>query len=598
MPAGADTPAGASRGVRLLLARVGGWRSGLLLRGYGLCLLFTTLHQYHWNVQAESRSLVLTGEVLRAHLAGRPLEEHLVTLAALALVAAGGRVAVVLFAAVAVSVLVRLNMADPWLFPAVEYVLFALLPWLAVAVVLAEVVRARRTGTAADLAARHVDGAVVSVFRAGLLTTMCFVVLHKLNADFMNAATSCENVITRWLEENWGALGAFVRHRASPVGTVLIEGSVPLVLLAWPAAGIVLTSGFFLILSLVGAPSTGGIVMVMAWAFFRDEDAALVRRRAPWVWVAAAAASVVLLALLLPRYQGTAMSRELIALVVLMAVWPGVAAGVVATERWRDRRAGRSTAAVPAAEPAGARWVRRAVPAVAVVLLVANGLTPYLGLRFNYAFAMWSNLRVDAHRWNSWVVPAWVRLRPVDAHFVDVQEVELLRSTVAIFGEDVVPRARFLGTLQPALGRPDVDLDLDVGRGDWRFTFTGTLADPVLAETLARLAADPPPAPEDTVTVHRARATLAPLAQASGADSPYERRLEPALFSTTAFRQLAEQARHVGQSLTLRLAYRGRTINFSDTLRDASFQTFVVGLAENNLFPPKLQHDGPQRCFH
>jgi hypothetical protein len=376
----------------------------------------------------------------------------------------------------------------------------------------------------------------------------------------------------------------------------MIEGAIPLVLLAWPALGIVLCSGFLLILSLVGAPSTGGIVLVMSWAFFRHEDAALVRRWTPWVWWAAGVSSIAVLAALLPRYQGTAMSRELIVLVVLMAVWPGECAALVAAERWRLRRAPGGPSVVA---PAGAPWVRRGVLSLAIVLFLANGLTPYLGLRFNYAFAMWSNLRVDEYRWNSWVVPAWVQVRRADDHFVDVQEVELLRSTVEIFAEEAVPRGHFLGTLRSALGRSDVDVDLDASLGDWRFAFAGTMSDPVVAAMLERLAAQPPVAPDDTVRVHRARALLAPMAGPPGGDgSPYERRLEPALFSTTAFRQLAEQARHVGQSLNLRLAYRGQTRRFADTLAQPEFQAFVDGLEEDNLFPPKLQHRGPQRCFH
>jgi hypothetical protein len=116
---------------------------------------------------------------------------------------------------------------------------------------------------------------------------------------------------------------------------------------------------------------------------------------------------------------------------------------------------------------------------------------------------------------------------------------------------------------------------------------------------LARLAAEPPAAGDDTITVHHADAILAPMAQAPGDDgSPYERRLEPALFSTTAFRQLAALARRQGQRLDLRLAYAGQTLHFADTLASPEFQAFVDGLAENNLFPPKLQRVGAQRCFH
>lgn len=34
-----------------------------------------------------------------------------------------------------------------------------------------------------------------------------------------------------------------------------------------------------------------------------------------------------------------------------------------------------------------------------------NGFAPYLSLKFNYSFAMLSNLRVDDARWNHLVIP-------------------------------------------------------------------------------------------------------------------------------------------------------------------------------------------------
>jgi len=54
---------------------------------------------------------------------------------------------------------------------------------------------------------------------------------------------------------------------------------------------------------------------------------------------------------------------------------------------------------IPAAGPG--RWVVWAV--VAVWLL--NGFSPYLGLKFNYSFAMLANLRVDNARCNHLLIP-------------------------------------------------------------------------------------------------------------------------------------------------------------------------------------------------
>ncbi len=51
-----------------------------------------------------------------------------------------------------------------------------------------------------------------------------------------------------------------------------------------------------------------------------------------------------------------------------------------------------------------------------VALLLVNGFSPYLGLKFNYSFAMLSNLRVDDARWNHFFMPKWLRLTSHDGH--------------------------------------------------------------------------------------------------------------------------------------------------------------------------------------
>ncbi|MBZ5710194.1 hypothetical protein K7C98_13090, partial [Nannocystis pusilla] len=51
------------------------------------------------------------------------------------------------------------------------------------------------------------------------------------------------------------------------------------------------------------------------------------------------------------------------------------------------------------------------------------GLSPYLGLKYRYSFAMLSNLRVDDARWNSLIMPRWIRLTRHDP-FVHVLRVQ------------------------------------------------------------------------------------------------------------------------------------------------------------------------------
>ena len=47
----------------------------------------------------------------------------------------------------------------------------------------------------------------------------------------------------------------------------------------------------------------------------------------------------------------------------------------------------------------------RGLACVSSLLFLANCLSPQLGLRHEYSFAMFSNLRADEHRWNSLVFP-------------------------------------------------------------------------------------------------------------------------------------------------------------------------------------------------
>ena len=49
-----------------------------------------------------------------------------------------------------------------------------------------------------------------------------------------------------------------------------------------------------------------------------------------------------------------------------------------------------------------------------ILILTINGFAPYLGLKFNYSFAMLSNLRVDDARWNHLFVPKGLRISEHD----------------------------------------------------------------------------------------------------------------------------------------------------------------------------------------
>ena len=129
------------------------------------------------------------------------------------------------------------------------------------------------------------------------------------------------------------------------------------------------------------------------------------------------------------------------------------------------------------------------------VVLFLNGAAPYLGMKFEYSFAMLSNLRVDDARWNHVLVPRWVRLTKNDA-FVHLRK----------FRVDQPPstRAKAIKPLSPALhvpwvvadrlnelrqSQPGANLELDLTFAGRAFSFAGRADDPAVKQWLATLPA-------------------------------------------------------------------------------------------------------------
>ncbi len=85
---------------------------------------------------------------------------------------------------------------------------------------------------------------------------------------------------------------------------------------------------------------------------------------------------------------------------------------------------------------------RMALHAIVLALAVFNGLCPYLGLKTQGSFTMFSNLRTEAGHWNHLIVPASVRL--IDGYqddLVEIKEVNDKRLTLDFVNRDcLTPR--------------------------------------------------------------------------------------------------------------------------------------------------------------
>lgn len=378
--------------LRLLWAAPRSAQLGVIWRIVGLAMVLLA-----WRTQ-EHQSWAVSWRV-------GPPELHAMTGMALALTLLGPRLVVLLGTCAAWAALLRTVHAgdEPQLrFIADEYLLFAALPGVAA---VSTIVAALEHRPASD---GPLDAAIVRaqlwLLRLGALGTLGFATLHKLNADFLDPAVSCAVHVGRDLVKLWGAPAWLL---PSPGQFLALEGLTPVLLVFYPGAGVVGVAVLALGLGHTGPFAFATLLVGMSLAFVGVEEAALWSarwRRAALIFVPVAAAAGCVSAAL---YRGREDWRPYLALELVIAL---VVALLLVTPRaeprrpwWRPR---------PRERPwLPGRYAQRSLCVYAALLLVVNGLSPYLGLKFRYSFAMVSNLRADDSRWNSLVVPRWLRLR-------------------------------------------------------------------------------------------------------------------------------------------------------------------------------------------
>ena len=555
----------------LLFGPVGLRRSQLLWRGTGLTVVLAYLAAYHWHFRETHRSFPLAWEsFLEFCEAIDGGEEHLFALAGLSLVLFGGRGLTLLAAGVTALLVTWGTALDPNRFPSAELPLFFFLPLSAL------VVLALERGSDESARERR-DVAIARLFRVTLVSSLGFSALHKLNGDFFDVDASCSTKIASWVAEAWGPAGEVVSAFGSPLFTVCAEGGLTLLLLFAPRVAVVGIALFFMPLGLVGAVRITTIMMVMSWAFLRPDDFAPEMARRRWgtfavLWLALVAASWVI-------YRANVLGPESIALVEGFTVFSVVVAVLSFVARGRG-------SAVPST-PLPARM--RVVIAMAALLLVLNGFSPYLGLKYNFSFAMWSNLRVDAAGWNSWVVPRAVSLIPVEERYVDVKSIQIVTRSGVLVPRGETPALGFVNGVRGLAAKGGFHVELRVRQNGRLFAFDGGVEEPGLAEMLSQLAAEE----GDVLQVRRAR-----IRPDQDYDANYERRLEPALFSSARFRSAIEDLHGKGFRVDIVFRYAGRQHEYEDALVDEDFQSFVEALPVDNLDPGKLDATRPQRCLH
>ncbi|WP_328856174.1 HTTM domain-containing protein [Williamsia herbipolensis] len=301
-----------------------------------------------------------------------------------------------------------------------DHTLVVFVTGLAVLVLLGwTLLRSRRLPAAGEL-----FDSIAPFLRLQLIIVYAAAALSKLNTDFLDPQTSCAGPMSQkiiWFDPT--LIGGTWRITPSIWATVAIEIALP-ILLAVPrtrVVALVLGCAFHVVLALAGNVPFSALALALYVAFLPTHTVSGLhgvllrhrRLRAMTRVVATPTASVVLFAVGVGLWLGAAQvlgrdpwswSEGLGGLArVAIVVMVGLAGFAFVIGR---RRGG----AAEYARPRSGRRLGHPILVVAVALLLANAACPYLGLRSESTFTMFSNLRTEQGAWNHVLIPESVRV--------------------------------------------------------------------------------------------------------------------------------------------------------------------------------------------
>ena len=246
-----------------------------------------------------------------------------------------------------------------------------------------------------------------------------FAALAKINDGFLDNSVSCAVAMS---DELLGRLPIDLRaswQNAPAIwGTIAIELAIPVLLFFKRTRLIGLAIGipFHLVLALSGHTPFSGFAMAFYSLFLPvDFPDRLDRLRARFRPLESAAARVAVAARSPLAFPALAFGWLMCALFVVdlaggafdqavtavFAVYAVVLGGIAAAALLDGRPVVPRERAYRLAHPA---W------ALVLVLVVANALSPYVGLKTQVSFTMYSNLQTEADQWNHALIPESVRV--------------------------------------------------------------------------------------------------------------------------------------------------------------------------------------------
>lgn len=249
--------------------------------------------------------------------------------------------------------------------------------------------------------------------RLEVMAIYLWATFHKLNTDFLSLDHGCVTFVA-----------TEPRHRPLPMmflpvgprwleagihGTLVVESLIPTLLAFRPTRGAGVLLGVWFHSFLSSGPQNGFfafavVIFPLLWLFASEESMhrlAAVARRVMGGRIDASAATIARIALLTAILAASLVSARL-RMTRTFPAWMAYDAAVLA---WSFAEAWRGATATGDRRPAIFRCLHPALALMPLVVLL-NGACPYLGLKTETSFAMYSNLRTEGGRTNHLFVPA------------------------------------------------------------------------------------------------------------------------------------------------------------------------------------------------
>lgn len=378
---------------------LGFWRTEMLWRLFGLCVLLSFLHALGGFGDAVPWRFV-------------PYSVYLCCAAALYLIFFGPSLLRLLFLMLCLFAYFIPVMTEwVWFQLSEEFGLFLALPVLGF--LFAAVVQLR------DGNRQEEDSMQVLLFRWAALLVLTFACLHKINADFFDPKVSCGVLLPQQLPQWWALPFPRWMQHAPPFASMLLEGLIPFFLVVYPAAGLILGYAFLGLVGMIGPAPFTLTVMTCASAFLHEEDGQTIREGIKRSRLTLAAIALLLLAFSWKTYRGPQWWAEMaLYQVTVFFLFCGV---FFAVRRSRPRATVRFLGGLPLFP---SQMLLRGMVVFLILGGLINGLTPYLGWKYRLSFAMLSNLRADQTRWNSYVFPKALYTRKHDP-FIRILDIEM-----------------------------------------------------------------------------------------------------------------------------------------------------------------------------